>query len=383
MRESRPRQKGKHPSLKKARKKPAVRPVSRSRSKGAGTALLQPGHAPVVSVIVPVMNERRTIAGVLKQARLVHPHTELLVVANGSTDGSAQIAARMGARVIHCAHALGHDVGRSVGARAARGNVLLFLDGDIIIPAARLRPFIDAILSGKVDIALNDYSGPVSVSQVHPVVLAKHALNTMLGRDDLLGTSLTAIPNAMSRAAAERVGIETLAVPPLAQAKAIVSGMVVSRVAYVNVGSTNRPRRERERRNPLHRLITGDHLEAAYWLGEQGLAAAWRGTPSNSGPLVQNGELAVVSGYAEANAHAQTAGLEEQESLDSDEMEELDELSELEQLEELSELVELGELEELSELEEPGESEESDELDAPKVLAEPEPGPAEQAEKDE
>ncbi|PLT45144.1 Glycosyl transferase, group 2 family protein [Paenibacillus pasadenensis] len=263
-------------------------PRWRPSGEDAPSPLLPPGPleedaAPAVSVIIPVMNERRTIAAVLAQAKRVHPRTELIVVSNGTRDGSDRIAARMGAKVLRCARALGHDVGRSVGARAARGEALLFLDGDIVLPAAKLRPFVQAVLSGGADVALNDYSGPTGRSCVHPVVLAKHALNSMAGRSDLRGTSLTAVPHAMSRAAAERIGVEALAVPPLAQVKALAAGLAVRRIVHVDVGRRNRSRLKRERTNPLHRLITGDHLEAAAWLAEAQAKALESGSETREG----------------------------------------------------------------------------------------------------
>ncbi|MFB9330243.1 glycosyltransferase family 2 protein [Paenibacillus aurantiacus] len=229
---------------------------------------------PAVSVVIPVMNERRHIAGVIREAFHVHPRTEVIVVANGSTDGSADIARRMGAKVLNYPQPLGHDVGRAVGAAQAQGDVCLFLDGDMIIPAARLKPFTEAVLHGGVDVALNDYSGPTDKVQVHSVVLAKHALNSMLGRPDLAGTSLTAIPHALSRRALETIGTRSLSVPPLAHAKAVRLGMRVVPVHRVNVGKLNLPRLERERVAPLERLIIGDHLEALEWLAAQSGARA-------------------------------------------------------------------------------------------------------------
>jgi hypothetical protein len=169
---------------------------------------------------------------------------------------------------------LGHDVGRSIGARAAKGNVLLFIDGDMVIQARHLRPFVQAIASGEADVALNDYSGPTGGVDVHPVVLAKHALNIVLDRQDLKGTSLTAVPHAMNRHAIDTVGTDSLAVPPLAQAKAVEAGLRIKPVYHVNVGKKNRRRYRRERTQPLDQLIVGDHLEAIKWLtdrsGERG-----------------------------------------------------------------------------------------------------------------
>ncbi|WP_042163796.1 glycosyltransferase family 2 protein [Paenibacillus gorillae] len=223
---------------------------------------------PLVSVIIPVMNERTTIRRVIREAARVHPRTEIIVVANGSTDGSAAIASRMGAKVLQFAKPLGHDVGRSVGAAAAKGDILLFIDGDMVIPAAKLRPFIRSVMGG-VDAALNDYSGPVRKQVVHSVVLAKHTLNAVLQRPDLKGVSFTAVPHAISRRCLEAIGAEALSVPPLAQAKAVKLGLNVAAVYPVNVGKMNKPRRQRERHNPLERLIIGDHLEAVHWLISQ------------------------------------------------------------------------------------------------------------------
>jgi glycosyltransferase involved in cell wall biosynthesis len=227
-----------------------------------------PPH-PVVSVIIPVRNEQRTLAGVIREAGRVHAETEIIVVINGSTDGSADIAARCGARVVAYDEPLGHDVGRSVGALAASGRILLFIDGDMIIPAADLSPFVNAIEQQGVDVALNRYSGPTGVVKAHHVVLAKHALNHMLDRGDLAGTSLTAIPHAISRRALETIGTESLSVPPLAHVKAVWHGLNVKPVHLVDVGRLNPLRSRKERPYPLDKLIVGDHLEAVNWLAEQ------------------------------------------------------------------------------------------------------------------
>ncbi|RXZ81234.1 glycosyltransferase [Paenibacillaceae bacterium] len=221
---------------------------------------------PVVSVIIPVMNERRNIARVIREASLVHPQTEVIVVSNGSTDGTLDIALRSGAKVLTYSRPLGHDTGRGVGARAAKGRVLLFIDGDMVIQAKDLRQFTDPVEAGETDIALNNYSGPTSTLDVHSVVLAKHVLNAMLNRPDLEGTSLTAIPHALSKEALDVIGADCLAVPPLAQARAAVNGLRIKAVHHVPVGRLNAPRIRRERSNSLKSLIVGDHLEAIHWL---------------------------------------------------------------------------------------------------------------------
>lgn len=219
---------------------------------------------PKVSVIIPALNERKTIAAVIHQAFRVHPHTEVIVVANGSTDGTAEIAQKTGAKVICLPQALGQDVGRSVGAREAKGDILLFTDADIVIKTRDFLPLTRAVEAG-VDVALNKYLGPTGKTHVHSVVLAKHALNILISNPGLKGASLTTIPHAMSRRARDVIGTDNLAVPPKAQAIAIYKGLNVSAIHEVDVGKSN-PRRGRTKGNdPLEALIVGDHLEAIDW----------------------------------------------------------------------------------------------------------------------
>ncbi|WP_223069481.1 glycosyltransferase family 2 protein [Paenibacillus caui] len=223
---------------------------------------------PVVSVIVPVMNERRTLARVIREAARVHPRTEIIVVANGCTDGSAQLARELGAIVVEYHDPLGHDVPRAIGAKWAKGDVLLFTDGDMVVPARDFRPFVAEILSG-CDLALNGYSGPVQVREVHPVVSAKHTLNTLLSRPDLKGASLTAVPHALSRRAAAQIGFDVLGKPPLALSAAALEGLDIRVVHFVDVGRMNRRRSRSKRGDLLTSLVAGDHIEAVELLVEK------------------------------------------------------------------------------------------------------------------
>lgn len=219
---------------------------------------------PAVSVIIPAMNEQKTIASVVRKALRVHPSCEVIVVANGCRDRTAEAAESAGARVLRYEQPLGHDVGRSLGTQAARGQVMLYLDGDMPIEALQLRPFALAVLGG-VDVALNRYNGPVRLRQAHPVVQAKHALNTLLRRADLQGASLTAVPHALSRRSVDLLGTECLSVPPLALAKAVAAGLRVEAVHEVPVGRLNRRRAKVDGIDPLQQVVLMDHIQAVNW----------------------------------------------------------------------------------------------------------------------
>ncbi|WP_081756824.1 glycosyltransferase family 2 protein [Gorillibacterium massiliense] len=220
---------------------------------------------PFVSVIIPVLNERRTLARVIHQAKRAHPSTEVIVVSNGTTDGSEEIARSLGARVIHFQENLGHDVGRSVGARHALGSILLFIDGDIVIPAAKLSAFVKTVQNG-VDIALNRYQGLARTRKVHSAIISKFSLNHLLNRADLKGASMTTIPHAINRKAMDIIGIDNLAVPPKAQAIALTNGLRVEMSAFVDVGNLNPRKRRNIKPDPVAQLIVGDHVEAIRWV---------------------------------------------------------------------------------------------------------------------
>lgn len=83
-----------------------------------------------VSVIVPAHNAEGTIAKAVDSAfRQTVPPLEVIVVCDGCTDATAEISQRLGAKVILAAKSNG-SVARNIGAQAAVGDVLFFLDAD-------------------------------------------------------------------------------------------------------------------------------------------------------------------------------------------------------------------------------------------------------------
>lgn len=214
--------------------------------------------------VISAQNEVRTLGAVLQECRRLD--LAVTVVANGCTDGSAELAADLGARVLAFPKPLGHDVGRALGAAAHRdAATILFLDGDLVIKAHDLHPFLVAVRHG-VDVALNNvdpFCPPRT--NLHPVMAGKRFLNLALGRPDLGTNTLTAVPHALSARALARLPLTALAVPPLAQVQAILAGLRVEAVHAVDVIRTNR-RRPGLNTGPgqetVEKLILGDHLEA-------------------------------------------------------------------------------------------------------------------------
>ena len=87
-----------------------------------------------ISVIIPVFNGAGHLESCLKSvAASTEPPLECIVVDDGSTDGSAAIAARHGATVVSTGGRFGPARARNLGAQRAQGEVLLFLDADVCV----------------------------------------------------------------------------------------------------------------------------------------------------------------------------------------------------------------------------------------------------------
>jgi len=118
----------------------------------------QSGDAhPVVSVVVPCLNEAASVGGVVGDAfaalRTAGLEGEVIVADNGSTDGSAEIARAAGARVVHAA-ARGYGNAYHAGMAAARGRVLVMADADGTYPMESIPELVRPVLAGTSDMVL-------------------------------------------------------------------------------------------------------------------------------------------------------------------------------------------------------------------------------------
>lgn len=83
-----------------------------------------------ISIILPARNESRSVGVLLDSLRRQLPEAELIVVDDGSTDDTGAIAAGAGARVIRHPVSRGNGAAIKSGARAAQGEILVFMDAD-------------------------------------------------------------------------------------------------------------------------------------------------------------------------------------------------------------------------------------------------------------
>ncbi len=138
-----------------------------------------------VSLVIPVYNEAECIAPLLAQIPpgLVQ---EVLVVDNGSTDGSGEIARRAGAMVV-VEPRRGYGFACAAGAAAACGEVVVFMDGDGSFVPAELARLVALLGSGQAALALGSRSlrtlspGAMPSHQVFGNRLVAQCINRMYG----------------------------------------------------------------------------------------------------------------------------------------------------------------------------------------------------------
>jgi glycosyltransferase involved in cell wall biosynthesis len=107
----------------------------------------------MISFIIPAYNEERLLGSTLgalhAAAQAVGEPYEIIVADDASTDRTAAVAEGHGARVVRVARRQ-IAATRNAGARAARGDLFLFVDADTLVNEAAVRAAIQALRGGAV-----------------------------------------------------------------------------------------------------------------------------------------------------------------------------------------------------------------------------------------
>jgi glycosyltransferase involved in cell wall biosynthesis len=119
-----------------------------------------------LSLILPAKNEAEGLRRTLPGIRDLLPGAEVIVVNDGSTDATAEVAREFGATVLSSPYSMGNGATIKRGARAASGEILVFLDADgqhdaALIPRllARLDEGYDMVVGAR------GWDGQASVSR--------------------------------------------------------------------------------------------------------------------------------------------------------------------------------------------------------------------------
>ncbi|MEO6968468.1 MAG: glycosyltransferase family 2 protein [Rhodanobacteraceae bacterium] len=120
----------------------------------------------MLSIILPAKNEAAALAGLLPRLRAAHPDAEILIGDDGSSDDTRALCAQHGVQCLSAPYSMGNGAAIKRGARAARGDVLVFMDAD-----GQHDPSDIARLLAKLDegydmvVGARDWSGQAGVGR--------------------------------------------------------------------------------------------------------------------------------------------------------------------------------------------------------------------------
>ena len=149
-----------------------------------------PAAVPTLTVVVPVFNEAATVRELLRRVLAAPVEKEVVVVDDGSSDGTREILASIEApdvRVILHERNRGKGAALRTGFSAARGRVVVVQDADLEYDPAEFPVLLAPILDGRADAVFGSrfLGGP------HRVLYARHRLgNAVLTLLSNLATNL-------------------------------------------------------------------------------------------------------------------------------------------------------------------------------------------------
>ncbi len=116
-------------------------------------------YEPLVSVIIPVRNSERTLESCLRSIkRSYYKKIEVIVVDDHSSDGSIGIAQRYDCMVLSAENGAGANNARNFGAQHANGELLIFIDSDIVIARETILSVVETLEEEGMDAVVGIYT---------------------------------------------------------------------------------------------------------------------------------------------------------------------------------------------------------------------------------
>lgn len=116
-------------------------------------------NQPLVSVVIPVKNGGKTVAQCIRSVqRSYYRNFEIIVVDDHSSDNSGDIARGLHCTVISAPEGSGANNARNTGARKAGGDILMFIDADILVRRETMLEIVETLEEPYIDAVVGIYT---------------------------------------------------------------------------------------------------------------------------------------------------------------------------------------------------------------------------------
>jgi glycosyltransferase involved in cell wall biosynthesis len=149
-----------------------VQSALQSESESVGVTQQNQSVQPELSILMPCLNEVRTLAACIKKAQhFLKQHAvsgEVIIADNGSTDGSIEVAEELNARVVRVP-IRGYGAALAAGIEAARGKYVIMGDSDESYDFSALGPFVEKLRDGYDLVMGNRFLGGIASGAMPPM----------------------------------------------------------------------------------------------------------------------------------------------------------------------------------------------------------------------
>ena len=144
-----------------------------------------------VTAVIPAYNEEQTIADVVKRVKNIDKIQKVIVVSDGSTDNTAEIARQCGADVIELNENVGKGGAIKAGINECGTEIILFLDADLIgLTEKHVLDLIEPVIENKADMTIGIFKNGRMVTD-----LAQKVTPYLSGQRAIRKSIIDRIPN--------------------------------------------------------------------------------------------------------------------------------------------------------------------------------------------
>lgn len=146
------------------------------------------GHDMHCCALIPAFNEAPRLSGIVQTALVSALFSEVLVIDDGSTDGTSEQAALAGARVLRLERNSGKPAAMRAGLQASQAPLVCFLDADLLqVTSAHLEQLAGPVMRGEQAAQLAVFSGgrlaTTLAQQITPMLSGQRCLRRELLAD--------------------------------------------------------------------------------------------------------------------------------------------------------------------------------------------------------